>query len=69
MTMKILLITSIISIISLNANAYYNQDNSNYHKNFMDQQRAQSDQRLRDINNAHRYERSLNNYNNYYKNY
>ena len=67
--MKILLTTFIISIISVNANAYYNQDNSNYHKNFMEQLKRESDQRLRDTNNAHRYERGLNNYNNYYKNY
>ena len=55
--MKILLITSIISIISLNANAYYNNNRSNgndFHNNYMKELERKNEQRSRDIQNSSR---------------
>ena len=55
--MKILLITFIISIISLNANAYYNNNRSNgnhYYNNYMKELERKNEQRSRDIQNSSR---------------
>ena len=48
---------SVFTVLSTNSWAYYNQDNSNYHKNFMEQKRMESEQRLRDLTNQHEYGR------------
>ena len=63
--MKKIIILTIILLSTNNSFAYYNQDNSNYYQDFMDQGKRESDQRSRDLNNANRYERILNNYDNY----
>ena len=63
--MKKIIILTIILLSTNNSFAYYNKDNSNSYQDFMDQGKRESDQRSRDLNNANRYERILNNYDNY----